>query len=98
MFRSVRDDVEMAGRSTIDVETVRNVLDRLGIDSLGLRPSDREYLSALGDARCAVSLSTLAATLGVPRRTVRHSMEPYLIRRGLIAITRRGRVRTGRYV
>jgi len=74
------------------VDTVRAVLDRLGIDSLGLRPSDREYLSALRGAGCAVSLSTLAATLGVPRRTVRRSMEPYLIRRGLIAITRRGRV------
>ena len=92
LFRSVRDEAEMAGRSTIDVQTVRTVLDRLGIDSLGLRPSDREYLSALGEAGCAVSLSTLAATLGVPRRTVRRSMEPYLIRRGLIAITRRGRV------
>jgi Holliday junction DNA helicase RuvB len=82
----------MAGRNTIDIETVRTVLGRLGIDGLGLRTSDREFLGVLGDANGAVSLSTLAATLGVARRTVRRSVEPYLIRRGIIAITPRGRV------
>jgi len=92
LFRSVRDEAEMAGRSTIGVETVRTVLGRLGIDGLGLRPSDREFLGVLAEANCAVSLSTLAATLGVGRRTVRRSVEPYLIRRGLIAISPRGRV------
>jgi len=92
LFRSVRDEVEMAGRNSIDTEIVRTVLSRLGIDDHGLRPSDRDYMTVLQAAGGAVSLSTLAATLGLARRTVRRSVEPYLIRQGLIAITRQGRV------
>ena len=92
LFRLVRDEAEMAGRTAIDTEIVRNVLDRIGIDDHGLRPSDRDYVNVLRGAGSAVSLSTLAATLGVARRTVRRSVEPYLIRRGVIAITRQGRV------
>ncbi len=91
-FRLVRDEVEMAGRTTIDARIVRTVLDRLGIDDRGLRPTDRECLDVLDSAAGPVSLSTLAATLGIPRRTVRRSVEPYLIRQGLLAITRHGRV------
>ena len=91
LLRSARDLAAVRGRSAVGVETVRDVLDQLGVDDLGLWPADREYMDVLDDAGSEVSLSTIAARLGAPRRTVRRSLEPYLIRRGLIEITPRGR-------
>jgi Holliday junction DNA helicase RuvB len=92
IFRTVRGEAVLAGRSRIDDETVTRALDRLGIDGDGLRPLERDYLGLLNAAEGPVGLGTLAARLGRSRRTLRRVHEPYLFRRGLVAMTRHGRV------
>lgn len=96
LLRSARDLAAVRGQSAVGADTVRDVLDELGVDGRGLWPADREYLDVLDDAESEVSLTTIAARLGAQRRTVRRSLEPYLIRRGLVEITPRGRVLTRR--
>jgi Holliday junction DNA helicase RuvB len=93
---SVREEVALAGRSKVDRETAARVLEELGIDGRGLRSFDRDYLDALREARGALGLSTLAGRLGVSKRALQQVHEPYLIRRGLVRVTRDGRVLSGR--
>ncbi|MHC4709877.1 MAG: Holliday junction branch migration DNA helicase RuvB [Planctomycetota bacterium] len=92
IFRTVRGEAVLAGQSRIDEATVTRALERLGIDENGLRPLEREYLDILDAAEGPVGLGTLAARLGTSRRTLRRAHEPYLFRRGLVAMTRQGRV------
>jgi Holliday junction DNA helicase RuvB len=92
---SMREEVAVAGQSRVTRETVVRVLEALGIDGEGLRPFDRAYLDALGEARGALGLATLAGRLGVSRQALQQVHEPYLIRRGLVRVTRDGRVPSG---
>ncbi|MHC4825846.1 MAG: Holliday junction branch migration DNA helicase RuvB [Planctomycetota bacterium] len=92
IFRTVRGEAVLTGRSRIDKETVTRALDRLGIDDRGLRPLERDYLDVLDAEGRPVGLGTLAARLGKSRRTLRRVYEPYLFRRGLVTMTRHGRV------
>jgi Holliday junction DNA helicase RuvB len=67
-----------------------------GVDELGLDKVDRAIL----DAVCArfgggpVGLSTLAVSVGEERDTVEDVYEPFLLQRGLLMRTPRGRVAT----
>jgi Holliday junction DNA helicase RuvB len=92
----VRDEQVLLGESKVQRQTVARVLDELGVDTLGLRPLDRRYLDALREARGALGLSTLAARIGSSRGALQEVHEPYLIRRGLVRITRDGRVLSGK--
>ncbi len=94
-LRTRRDEVVLGQSAHNDTATVLAVLERLGIDQEGLRPHERNYLETLRDARHPLGLSTLAARLGESRRTVQRVYEPDLIRRGLVVLTRHGRVITG---
>ena len=53
-----------------------------GIDTLGLGPTEQQYLRILaeGDSR----LNVIASRLGLPSRTVSQVTEAFLIRAGLI--------------
>ncbi len=53
---------------------------------------DREILDALRAASGPLGLATLADRIGVSRRDLLRVYEPFLVRRGLITRTRRGRV------
>ncbi len=89
---SMREDAAVAGRTNVDRETAARVLEELGIDELGLRPFDRQYLNALREDGPVLGLSTLAGRLGVSKQALQLVHEPYLIRRGLVRVTRDGRV------
>jgi Holliday junction DNA helicase RuvB len=95
LLSCVRDEQVLLGRSKVEPQTVARVLEEMGIDDLGLQPFDRRYLDALREARGALGLSTLAAMLGSSRGALEQVHEPYLIRRGLVRITRDGRVLNG---
>jgi Holliday junction DNA helicase RuvB len=68
----------------------------LGVDDLGLDRLDRELLQAI----CGkfgggpVGLSTLAVAVGEEPDTVEDVYEPYLLQRGFLQRTPRGRVAT----
>ena len=68
----------------------------LDIDSLGLDATDRVMLEAMvyKFSGRPVGLDTLAASIGEDAGTIEDVYEPYLIQRGLIKRTPRGRALT----
>jgi len=95
LLAAARDEATVRGVDAIDGAVVGAVLARLGVDAGGLTERDRRYLGALRSARSgAASLGSLAARLGLTRSVVTEVVEPFLLRRGLIELTPRGRVLT----
>jgi len=77
-----------------DVTVTKGVANKhllsIGINADNLTHADRMYLSILGTRRSAVSLHDLASQIGLDEESVRHDVEPYLIRRGLVGVESRG--------
>lgn len=90
----------MAGSADVPIttETVETALSMEEIDSLGLDKDDRALLIALCKTFRGgpVGLENLAITSGIDEQTVKASIEPYLIRAGLMRRTTRGRQATER--
>jgi holliday junction DNA helicase RuvB len=59
------------------------------IDSLGLGPTEQQYLAVIADN--STRLNVIASMLGLPTRTVSEVTEPYLQRAGLIVKDDQGR-------
>jgi Holliday junction DNA helicase RuvB len=96
LLRRVRDYAQVAGDSRISLERARTALDALGIDSEGLDRRDRAILLALVEkfAGGPVGLDTLATSVSEDRATLEEVYEPFLIQRGMLVRTARGRVAT----
>ncbi len=92
-LRRVRDVAEVKNMTVIDRATANEALNMLGVDAEGLDDSDRKYLTAVVELFDGgpVGLSTLAAALNEDMRTIEDIYEPYLIQKGLIERTPRGR-------
>jgi Holliday junction DNA helicase RuvB len=73
-------------------------LDLLEVDEEGLDRLDREILRTICEkfAGGPVGLSTLAVAVGEEQDTIEDVYEPYLLQRGLIERTPRGRAATKR--
>jgi holliday junction DNA helicase RuvB len=98
LLRRVRDFASVAGDDGIDLRRARSALDELGIDPGGLERRDRVILRTLVEtfAGGPVGLDTLATALGEDRATLEEVHEPFLIQRGLLQRTSRGRMATER--
>lgn len=99
LFRRVRDYVQIHHPGEgVEREYAAMALDELGIDSLGLDELDRRILSVIVERFDGgpVGLSTVAAAVSEELETVAEVYEPFLIQRGLIKRTPRGRVATPR--
>lgn len=79
--------------TTLTQESVTEALKLLGVDNLGLHPSDRALLNVLIDkfGGGPVGLNTLGAALSEEEATIEDVHEPYLIQLGLLERTPRGR-------
>ena len=84
------------GNGTIDLEAAQRTLQMLGIDSEGLDPTDRKIVSMIIDkfGGGPVGLTTIGAAMGEEPNTLEEVYEPYLIQKGLISRTQRGRIAT----
>ena len=93
LLRRVRDVATVRGESIIEPELAKAALDMLGVDSQGLDEQDRKFLRALLELFDGgpVGLSTLAAALNEDTQTIEDIYEPYLIQKGLLERTPRGR-------
>ncbi len=93
LLRRVRDFAEAEG-NTIDKGAASRGLARLEVDEDGLDALDRRYLNALVKTYAGgpVGADTLAAALSEARDAIEEVIEPYLMQRGLVARTPRGRV------
>lgn len=96
LLRRVRDYADVAGDATVTIERARAALDELGIDEAGLDRRDRDLLGALIERFSGgpVGVGTLATAIGEDRATLEEVYEPFLIQRGLIQRTPRGRTAT----
>ena len=96
LLKRVRDFAEVRGTGHIDAAAAGDALDLLEVDAIGLDRLDREILSTI----CRkfdggpVGLSTLAVAVSEEQDTLEDVYEPYLLQRGLIKRTPRGRVAT----
>ena len=94
-LRRARDYAQVH-KGDLDESNVMKTLDLLGVDEMGLFESDRMILKVLIEKFNGgpVGLKTIAAATSEEESTIEEVIEPYLIQRGLIEKTSRGRVAT----
>ncbi|ESR26179.1 Holliday junction branch migration DNA helicase RuvB [Lutibaculum baratangense] len=96
LLRRVRDFAAVAGADGIDRTTADRALLALDVDSVGLDGLDRRYLSCIAEKFSGgpVGVETIAAALSEPRDAIEEIIEPYLIQKGFVQRTPRGRLLT----
>ena len=98
LLRRVRDYAEVRHGGLVTAAVAAEALDLLEVDGEGLDRLDREILRAICEkfGGGPVGLSTLAVVVGEEQDTLEDVYEPYLLQRGLIERTPRGRAATRR--
>jgi Holliday junction DNA helicase RuvB len=96
LLRRVRDWAEVHGDGSINLQAAQAALSMYEVDAIGLDRLDRTLLETLvvKFKGGPVGLSTLAMSMGEEAETLEGVSEPYLLRRGLLARTPRGRIAT----
>src|SRR5215510_1476247 len=96
LLRRVRDFALVAGAATIDRAIADRALRALEVDAAGLDAMDRRYLTMIAEnyGGGPVGIETIAAGLSEPRDAIEDIVEPFLIQRGFIQRTPRGRLLT----
>jgi Holliday junction DNA helicase RuvB len=98
LLKRVRDFAEVRSTGVVTMEVATDALELLEVDGEGLERLDREILRVIVEKfeGGPVGLSTLAVAVGEERDTIEDVYEPYLLQRGLLKRTPRGRVATAR--
>jgi len=98
LLRRVRDVAQVEGSPRITRDVASRALTLLEVDAIGLEVLDRNYLECLVQTFGGgpVGLSTLSVSLGEETDTLEDVVEPFLIQRGLVQRTPRGRAATAR--
>lgn len=96
LLRRVRDVAQVRGEGRITPDMAREALALLDVDSAGLDRNDRRVLEAIIDlfGGGPVGVETLAAAISEDVETVEDVYEPFLMQRGFLQRTPRGRVAT----
>ena len=96
LLRRVRDFALVAGTSTIDRGAADRALIELEVDAAGLDAMDRRYLGTIAQnyGGGPVGVETIAAALSEPRDAIEEIIEPFLIQKGFLQRTPRGRLLT----
>ncbi|MEJ8568923.1 Holliday junction branch migration DNA helicase RuvB [Elongatibacter sediminis] len=98
LLRRVRDFAEVRGDGSIDRDIATAAMSLLQVDEAGFDTMDRRLLHMIIETFDGgpVGVDSLAAALSEERGTVEDVLEPYLIQKGYLARTARGRVATSR--
>jgi Holliday junction DNA helicase RuvB len=96
LLKRVRDYAEVRGDGAVDATVAGAALDLMGVDHVGLDRLDREILATICERFSGgpVGLSTLAVAVSEESDTIEDVYEPYLLQRGFIRRTPRGRCAT----
>ena len=96
LLRRVRDYAEVRADGSISRQIADKALRLLEVDHQGLDRMDREILAAIIDKFKGgpVGLDTLATSVGEEKGTLEDVYEPFLIQRGYMHRTSRGRIAT----
>jgi Holliday junction DNA helicase RuvB len=98
LLKRVRDYAQVRADGAVTAAAASEALELLEVDELGLDRLDREILRAICEkfGGGPVGLSTLAVAVGEESDTIEDVYEPYLLRRGMVQRTPRGRTATAR--
>jgi holliday junction DNA helicase RuvB len=96
LLRRVRDFAVVGNAPEITREVADKALRLLDVDAIGLDTMDRRYLDtiALSFGGGPAGIETIAAALSEPRDAIEDIIEPFLIQRGFVQRTPRGRMLT----
>ena len=90
LIRRIRDYCQVQKIKIVDQQAVQRVLNLLEIDNLGLTKLDRKILRIIRDAK-TIGLDNLAVASGEHKSTIEESLEPYLMKIGILKRTSKGR-------
>jgi Holliday junction DNA helicase RuvB len=96
LLRRVRDFAHVEGAKQVDRKVADRALSALEVDAAGLDAMDRRYLSVIATnyGGGPVGVDTIAAALSEPRDAIEDIIEPFLIQKGFVQRTPRGRLLT----
>ena len=94
LLKRVRDYAQINNDGLITVVEARSALEKLGVDELGLNDADRKYLDVVKKQYGGgpVGVENIAAALTEDVETITDVYEPFLMKKGLVKRTPRGRV------
>jgi Holliday junction DNA helicase RuvB len=97
LLRRVRDFAYVGKVDKVDRKLANKALLELEVDAAGLDAMDRRYLTTIAEHYSGgpVGVETLAAALSEPRDAIEEIIEPFLIQKGFLQRTPRGRLITG---
>ncbi len=96
LLKWTRDFAEVRNAKAIDAEIATQALDLRRIDQAGLDPADRQILETIINHYQGgpVGLETLAAAISEDSATIEDMYEPFLMQKGFLQRTPRGRMAT----
>ncbi|MBX7491424.1 Holliday junction branch migration DNA helicase RuvB [Helicobacter turcicus] len=95
LLKRVRDFAEVAGEAMITKERTEYALNELGVNEYGFDELDLRFLKIVCESRGRpIGLSTLAAAMSEDEGTIEDVIEPYLLVKGFLERTARGRIAT----
>lgn len=94
LLKRVRDYAQVAADGRISLREVDEALKMLGVDEMGLSDADRKYLDVVKRQYGGgpVGIENIAAALSEDVETIMDVYEPFLMKKGLVKRTPRGRV------
>ena len=94
ILKRARDFAQVNNQKTIDQKIAKKALSKMGIDEEGLDEMDRQILTSIIDNYDGgpVGIDTLGVAISEDARTLEEVYEPYLIKKGFIQRTPRGRI------
>lgn len=94
LLKRVRDYAQVLGKGKINLKITHSALAQIRIDEQGLDDLDIRYLKTIINLHKGgpVGIESIAASLGEDRQTLEDVVEPYLLKKGFILRTPRGRV------
>jgi len=96
LLRRVRDFATHEGATLVDAVVADRALQQLEVDVAGLDALDHRYLRCIAENYSGgpVGIETISAALSEPRDALEDIVEPFLLQRGFISRTPRGRMLT----
>ncbi len=94
-LKSCRDYIVANSIQKVTSDIIKEALNKFGVYQEGLVIEDIQYLDALRKFGKPVGIQTLVSTLDIDKETIEHTIEPYLLQKGMIVKTSKGRIING---
>ena len=96
LLKRTRDFADHLAKNKIDMEVAQTALTALDVDVFGLDEMDKDIILSIIEKYSGgpVGLTTIAVAVGEEKDTIEEVYEPFLIQRGFLQRTPRGRIAT----